>query len=301
MKINKLIKKLLKGLSLIVLTITLAGVMKVFLFASFKVPTGSMEPTILPGDFVLVNKLLIGPRIYRDFGFLKGRKTPYKRIKGMQPIRRNDVLVFDAPYIAAGFLNKIPNQYYIKRCVAISGDTLLIENGKLKIAKHPPTPLQRGIENYMDSVGGVLGQQKLSQMSQNDFPPDIWQCFPFDTVYYRWNIKDFGPLYIPAQNDKLELNQQNIVLYKPLIQYETQKTITVKEGRLFLGEEPLSSYTFTRNYYFMAGDNVTGSYDSRYWGLLPEDFVVGKATIIWKSKDSQTGKFRWKRFLKVIQ
>ena len=162
--------------------------MKIFLFASFKVPTGSMEPTILPGDFVLVNKLLIGPRIYKDFGFLKGKKTPYKRIKGMQQIRRNDVLVFDAPYIAAGVLNKIPNQYYIKRCVAIPGDTLLIENGKWKIAKHPPTPLQRGIENYTDSAGCVLGQQELSKMSQNDFLPDIWQCFPFDTVYYRWNI-----------------------------------------------------------------------------------------------------------------
>jgi len=66
--------------------------MKVFLFASFKVPTGSMEPTILPGDFVLVNKLLIGPRIYQNIGFLKGKKTPYKRIKGMRQIRRNDLV-----------------------------------------------------------------------------------------------------------------------------------------------------------------------------------------------------------------
>jgi len=156
----------------------------------------------------------------------------------------------------------------------------------------------------MDSVGGVLGQQKLSQMSQNDFPPDIWQCFPFDTVYYRWNIKDFGPLYIPAQNDKLELNQQNIVLYKPLIQYETQQTITVKEGRLFLGEEPLSSYTFTRNYYFMAGDNVTGSYDSRYWGFVPEDHVVGKPKFTWLSLDKDKSfpkNIRWKRMFRTAK
>jgi len=96
MQKKELLKKLFKGLFLFVLTITLAGVMKVFLFSAFKVPTGSMEPAIVPGDFVLVNKLLIGPRIYKDFGFLKGKKTPYKRIKGTHQIRRNNILVFDA-------------------------------------------------------------------------------------------------------------------------------------------------------------------------------------------------------------
>jgi len=74
MQKNELLKKLFKGLFLFVLTITLAGVMKVFLFSSFKVPTDSMEPAIVPGDFVLVNKLLVGPCIYNDFGFLKGKK-----------------------------------------------------------------------------------------------------------------------------------------------------------------------------------------------------------------------------------
>ncbi|MDR0795633.1 MAG: S26 family signal peptidase [Tannerella sp.] len=80
MPLNKLTKKIFKGLSLVVLTLALAIAMQAFLFASFKVPTDSMGPTILPGDFVYVNKLLIGPRIYENSGFLKGQQTPYKRI-----------------------------------------------------------------------------------------------------------------------------------------------------------------------------------------------------------------------------
>jgi signal peptidase I len=267
------------------LTLTLSVVMKVFLFASFKVPTGSMEPTIVPGDFVFVNKLLTGPRVYRDFGFLKGKKTPYKRIRGMRQIRRNDILVFDALYLISGILKQIPNQFYVKRCIAVPGDTFLIENGKWRI------------ENDPDSAGYAFRQQELSQMSKDDFSDMIWQCFPFDTVHCHWNIKDFGPLYIPGKGDRLELNQQNIALYEPLIQYETEKRITVREDQLFLGDEPLFSYTFTHNYYFMAGDYVVDSHDSRYWGLLPEDFVVGTAVLIWKSEDPLTGKFRWNRFL----
>ena len=294
MQRRKIVKKLFKGLFLVIATITLTVVMKVFLFASFKVPTGSMDPTILPGDFILVNKLLIGPRIYRDFGFLKGKRTPYKRIKGMQQIRRNDILVFDAPYLIAGSLKKIPNNFYVKRCVAGPGDTFVIESGILKL-------IQDSIENGLDSLGYLFQQQKLAQMSRDDFSSDTWYCFPYDTAYYQWNIKDFGPLYIPGKGDKLELNFRNIVLYKPVIQYETGKKITVEEGHIFLDEQPLSDYTFTQNYSFMVGDDVTASHDSRYWGLLPEDFIVGKATFIWKSENLENGKYRWKRFGKAIK
>ena len=262
--------------------------MKVFLFASFKVPTGSMEPAVVPGDFVLVNKLLIGPRIYKNSGFLRGKKTPYIRIKGLQTIRRNDILVFDAPYLASGCLKQLPDQFYVKRCIAIPGDTLSIDNGFYRV------------QGYPEPLGNYRNQLLLSQTTGEEPAKDIVSFFPNDTAY-RWNMKYFVPLYIPRKGDSLELNRQNIALYKPLIQHETEKTITVRDGQLFLGSEPLWSYTFTRNYYFMAGDYVPGSLDSRYWGLLPDDFIVGKVAIIWKSEDPQTGKFRWNRFLKSIK
>ena len=117
---------------------------------------------------------------------------------------------------------------------------------------------------------------------------------------YHWTIKHFGPLYIPGKGDCLELNTQNIVLYRSLIQYETGQRITFNDEHLFSDRDTLFSYTFTQNYCFLVGDCVVGSQDSRYWGLLPEDFVVGKVAIVWKLEDPQTEKFRWERFLKAI-
>ena len=186
------------------------------------------------------------------------------------------------------------DQFYVKRCVAVPGDTFIIENGILNL-------IQDNIDNPVDSLGCLFQQQELSQMSRAVFLPDTWNCFPFDTLYYQWNIKDFGPIYIPGKGDELKLNLQNIALYKPLIQYETGQTITIKEEQFFLCEELLLTYTFTQNYYFMAGDYVLSSHDSRYWGLLPEDFIVGKATFIWKSKNPENNKYRWNRFFKIIK
>ena len=288
MKFTKLIKKSLNVVCFFFLVIVVSIIMKIFLFASFKIPTGSMEPVILSGDHVLVNKLLIGPRIYRDFGFLRGEKTPLKRIKGLKNIQRNDILVFNYPYTFQGTLKMSPNQFYIKRCIAVPGDTFTIENGIYTIKGHP------------EPAGNYSAQLQLSQTPDEVFDKHTLHCFPDDTAY-RWTIKHFGPLYIPGKGDCLEVNLPNIVLYRSLIQYETGQKITVQDEQLFLDGDTLFAYTFAQNYYFMAGDYVSGSQDSRYWGLLPEDFVVGKVAFIRKSVDPHTGKFRWKTFFKAVK
>ena len=203
----------------------------------------------------------------------------------MQQIRRNDILVFDMPYLLGGTLRPSPNQFYMKRCIAIPGDTFSIENGFYQI------------NGYSGLSGNYPNQLLLSQTPDIEFEEHVFRYFPNDTTY-TWNIKHFGPLYIPGKGDQIVLNPYNIVLYQSLIQYETEKRITVKDGQLFLSEDSLISYTFTRNYYFVAGDFVAGSHDSRYWGLLPKDFVVGKVALIRKSEDPETGRFRWKRFMK---
>ena len=138
-------------------------------------------------------------------------------------------------------------------------------------------------------------------MSKEDFPDNIWYCFPFDLVHYRWNIKDFGPLFVPAAGSTLALDTLNYLLYKKLIEYETDKTLSVENASVYLDNEIINEYTFKMNYYFMAGDYIFDSQDSRYWGLLPEDCIVGKAVIIVRSKDLNTGKIRWGRFLKRIK
>ena len=266
--------------------------MRVFLFTSIiKIPSGSMEPTVLTGDYIIANKQIPGPRIYRNFRqFRINGKVQTKRFIGIRKVSRNDILVFNFPY-SAGW-DKIDmdlNVYYLKRCVALPGDTFLIENGMYRL------------KNCPDLLGCVFRQRELAQKTKNDFSDEIWKCFPFDTVHYQWNIKDFGPLYVPASGTTIVIDTLNYSLYKNLIEYETDKTLSIRDGSVYLDNELINDYTFKMNYYFMAGDLIFDSRDSRYWGLLPEDCIIGKAIIVVKSKDMNTGKIRWNRIFKMIK
>jgi len=292
---QKRFKKFIKELRfygiLLFITILLAVGLRVFVFTSIiKIPSGSMEPAVLAGDYIIANKQIPGPRVFKDIRqFRINGKVQTKRFKGIRKVRRNDVLVFNFPYSAGwDIIDMNLSVYYLKRCVALPGDTFFIENGIYKV------------KNCPDSLGCVFRQRELAQKSQADFPDVIWKCFPFDTLHYRWNIKDFGPLYVPASGATITLDTLNCILYKNLIEYETDKTLSIRNGLVYLDDEKINDYTFKLNYYFMAGDYIFDSQDSRYWGLLPEDCIIGKAMIVWRSTDVNSGKIRWERFFKMI-
>jgi signal peptidase I len=269
--------------------ILLAVVLRVFFFSLYSIPTSSMEPTIMPGDQVIVNKMIPGPRIIRNFFSLyKGEKPDIKRLKGTRAIRRNDILIFNYPYSNWNKLDLDMSVFYAKRCVAIPGDTFYIENGIYKV------------RSVSDHLGCHEKQEQLSGVNPVDLHSNIYRCFPFDKRY-NWNVKNFGPLYLPRRGDTLPLDTLNIVLYRNLIAYETGKAVTVARGHVFVNDSLITGYTFRENYYFMAGDHVFDSKDSRYWGLLPEEHIAGKVAFVWQSKDKQTGKQRWARFLKKIR
>lgn len=259
---------------------------QIFLFATFKIPSGSMEPGIIAGDNILVWKPVTGARIFNIFSALEGKPVRIRRMPGLRNIRRNDVLVFNNPYPhRADSIGMHMLQYYVKRCVALPGDTFRIDNGIYKTT---------------GATGQYYRQTELSQMPDSLLLPQAGACFPADTAY-RWTIKNFGPLYIPRQGDTVDINPANIALYRNIIEYETRKTVTARGRALCLGNEILSSYAFAKNYYFMAGDAALNSIDSRYWGLLPEDHIVGKAAFIRKSREPHSGKYRWKRFFKAVR
>ena len=260
--------------------------LQVFLFSSFKIPSDSMEPELTIGDNILVLKPTIGPRVFNLFASMRNEQTEIYRIPGIKKIQRNDILVFNFPH--PNSWNKIEMhilKYYIKRCVGLPSDTLSIQNGFFHV---------KGIET---SLGNMESQNKIATTEQ--FEDGIFHSFPFDSII-SWNIKDFGPLYIPGKGDSITLNQTNCRLYRKLIEWEQQESLQYKDSTIFLNGTPINGYRFQKNYYFMAGDNGMNSQDSRYWGLLPEEYIVGKAWIIWKSVDPYTDKFRWNRFLKVI-
>ncbi|WP_449039924.1 signal peptidase I [Parabacteroides goldsteinii] len=285
-QVHNLINKIIDIIFWLCTIIALWFTAQIFVLTSFKIPSDSMEPQLTAGDNILVWKPTIGPRIFNLFASMRNEQTNIYRIPGIKKIQRNDILVFNFPH--PNSWDKIEMhilKYYIKRCVGLPGDTLSIQNGFFHV---------KGIET---SLGNMESQNKIATTEQ--FEDGIFHSFPFDSII-SWNIKDFGPLYIPGKGDSITLNQTNCRLYKKLIEWEQQGSLQYKDSTIFLNGTPINGYRFQKNYYFMAGDNGMNSQDSRYWGLLPEEYIVGKAWIIWKSVDPYTDKFRWNRFLKVI-
>lgn len=285
-QVHNLINKIIDIIFWLCTIIALWFTAQIFVLTSFKIPSDSMEPQLTAGDNILVWKPTIGPRIFNLFASMRNEQTNIYRIPGIKKIQRNDILVFNFPH--PNSWDKIEMhilKYYIKRCVGLPGDTLSIQNGFFHV---------KGIET---SLGNMESQNKIATTEQ--FEDGIFHSYPFDSII-SWNIKDFGPLYIPGKGDSITLNQTNCRLYKKLIEWEQQGSLQYKDSTIFLNGTPINGYRFQKNYYFMAGDNGMNSQDSRYWGLLAEEYIVGKAWIIWKSVDPYTDKFRWNRFLKVI-
>lgn len=287
MKIKKIINITFRVTAILLSAILFAIILRVFVFSSFKIPTPSMEPAVLSGDYIIVNKLIIGPRLFKNFKFLNGEKVETFRLPGLRKIKRNDVLVFNYPYSGSNKIEMDLNVYYLKRCVAVPGDSFYIENGFYKVI------------GSNEKLGNYNNQLALSRKTSKDFSPAIFNCFPYEENL-DWNLRNFGPLYIPKARDCLTIGVNNICFYKNLIEYETDKNITIDKGTIFLEGKVIKSYCFKKNYYMMTGDFVLDSRDSRYWGLLPEDHIVGKTVIIWKSVDPITKKARLNRIFKRI-
>ena len=262
------------------LVMALFVVMQIFLFSSFKIPSNSMEPGLIAGDYVLVNKLIPGARLFNVFASLRGEQVQIVRLPGLREIRRNDVVVFNYPY--PNNLDRIEMhmmKYYIKRCLGLPGDSLSIVIGYYRV------------NGIFEPVGNIEGQELFSVQS-NKMLKDagLYWSFPKDSLI-SWNVKNFGPLYLPRKGDVIDMNRENISIYRKLIEWETGQKLDPR----------IVSYTFQKNYYFVAGDRIEDSQDSRYWGLLPEEFIVGKATFIWRSMNPQTRGVRWDRICSRIE
>ncbi len=233
---------------------------------------------------------------------------------------------------------------YIKRCVAIHGDSLEVKHGVVHINGKP----QRDIENmqykyYLKTKDKGLNAMVLEDMgvSQEDLRgarvseveyflplttamvtelknnPAVlelkrWEAhageratyiFPFNSRYI-WNEDNFGPLYIPEVGKTIHLDTLNLPLYRRAIEVYEKNKLEIKEGKIFINGTQTDSYTFKMNYYFMMGDSRHNSADSRFWGFVPEDHVVGKALFIWWSVSPDKGIFRgglrWNRIFSGI-
>ena len=239
----------------------------------------------------MAGKLKYGARIFTSLKFNKHSDPPMRRVSGLGHIRRGEVVVFNFPYLdyntAWDTIRMNLNLFFVKRCIGLPNDSLSIVDGYYRIA------------GITDTVGYIPGQKQLVRF-RNNLDSSMLHTIPFDNAF-RWNAINFGPFYIPAAGVTIPLTPENYILYSKQMVYETKASVILKDSLVYINDTLALEYTFRSNWYFMAGDNVANSSDSRHYGLIPEDYIIGKASLIVSSKDMFTGKRRWNRFIKKIK
>lgn len=317
----------------------------------FKIPTPSMEGSLLVGDFLLVSKYHYGSRTAKTIlqipltfqkiwgteipSYLEWIDAPFWRSPGISEVKKGDAVVFNYP---GELENPVDMRtYYIKRCVATAGDTITVINKQVIIngieQKNAPnqqssyfiktnTEIKERIfkKHHISEVTASRGGYYVHASSKNmsafhdfDFVEEVIELsndspdsrtFP-QSPNIAWTADNFGPLYIPKKGETIALSSHNVALYgNTIMNYDLNENVEIKSGKLYVDGKMQSSYTFKQDYFFMMGDNRHNSLDSRYWGFVPMDHVVGKAVATWLSIDENESIWngvRWKRVFKGIE
>ncbi len=284
-------KKIFFFISIFFLTIVLS--IKIFAFNIFKIPSSSMENQLFSNDIILVNKLTYGPRLPRSpfdipwvniaFYFNNNAKKrikenwwPYKRLSGTTSIKQGEVMVFNSTWDK--------NFILVKRCMALPGDTLILKNAKVFTNNKlfvEPNSIKYSVSNFQSNKAYTTEVKKL-------FFEDLCD----------WDFTNMGPFVMPKKGMTISLNDKNFRLYKKAIQLGEKKNIYQDKGVYYINNQKAKRYTFTQDYYFMMGDNRDFTEDSRVWGFVPEQNIIGKVNYVLCSKHG--GSFNWDRFFKAV-
>jgi len=304
-----------------------------FLFVS-KLHYGSRTP-ITPVQVPLTHQTIWGTDLPSFSDIIQ---LPYFRLPGFSTVKHNDPVVFNHPQEAERPIDL--KTYLIKRCVGIAGDTFQIKARQVYIndkAAQNPAGLQysyfvstdrylnnqffldQDITDVYPTTGGYyvhtkpekaasiqslnfIKEVKLLEAGPGEAEPGV---FPQAPAKYAWNKDNFGPLYIPKAGETISISPGTLPIYeKVILTYEHNKNARITNGKLYLNGQPVTKYTFKQDYYFMMGDNRHNSNDSRYWGFVPEEYLVGKAVLVWMSVDSTasfSNRIRWNRLFHAIE
>jgi signal peptidase I len=237
-----------------------------FLLASFEVPTGSMEDTVKIGDRLFVNKFIYGGSTPYAIPFTSIR-IPHFRVPGFRKVAQGDVIVFDWP----GFRDQVEKpaqQWYLKRCIALPGDMVRIENKIVYVnGKRFQNPVHSKFLRPMPAPA--------SDPNPNIFPKGA-----------RFNEDNYGPVIVPQKGMSLILTPETLPAWEVFIRRERHTTGT-KDGKIIIDGRETSSYTVEKDYVFAMGDNRDDSLDSRFWGFVPVEDIIGTPMIVYWSWNPQ--------------
>ncbi len=217
--------------------------------------------------------------------------------------------------------------HYIKRCVGLPGDNFEIKDRQIYI-NGQPSPVPKNVQFHYQIIGGVnierlrewgvnindipggaaaghftLNAEQVAKINamgggvraelvpQNELRPDI---FPQDPAHFKWTVDNFGPFKVPEAGTTVQISPENIAFYRRIIKAYEHNKLEIKSDGIYINDVKSTSYTFKQNYYWMQGDNRHNSEDSRFWGFVPEDHIVGKPLFIWFSRGEDAG-IRWNR------
>ncbi|MBO7195095.1 MAG: signal peptidase I [Alistipes sp.] len=271
------------------------------------------------GDTVLLENQAV---TYYDV--LREYQTQYGMKRGREALE-SDYTVISRP------VDKREN--YIKRCVALPGDEIQIVDGELIVNGNPEEGIAEKQYCYSIRTSSPLSSYAIEKMGITElsgsgthyFSPLTdgmveqllkmdnvlsveryivpEECFPYAGAY-TWTADNFGPLVIPKKGATVELTLENLPLYERIIDVYEENDLTVNDGDIYINGQKSTNYTFKMDYYWMMGDNRHNSADSRYWGFVPEDHIVGKASFIWLSLDrnkSFPANIRWNRLFAKVE
>lgn len=248
----------------LVLIFILILILKAFVIDALKIPTGSMKDTLLEGDFILVNKMAYSISTPYQIPIIGNRLSKTELYSFGKP-ELNDVVAFEMP---SQFYDPASENYSIlvKRIIGLPGDTIQIIDQEIFI---------NGKKLRNPSFIHVNLSESKSENGNKEL-------FPYDG---KWTADNYGPVIIPKKGMTVELNPKNIMLWQNAINIDfIEKVMSIEGTVINLKGKPLREYTFEKDYYFVLGDNRMNSVDSRYFGHIPEEWIIGKAFMIYWSQ-----------------
>ncbi len=347
----------------IVFAVVVAMLFRWSLAEAFVIPTGSMENSMLVGDYLFVSKIHYGSRTPRTplqiplthqkiwgteiQSYLPWIQLPSYRLPGLRKVNRGEPVVFNVPKDLLDPTERPIDlkTYLVKRCVAVAGDELEIRNKEIFINGEPTIEPEGLKYSYLVEAKDQLNKRTLSKwnldsddymfLGNNSENRSVYRMllttyqlnqvkaesfilsieepasngsgnslFPA-MMNNTWTDKNYGPLKIPAKGMSIVVNDSTLNIYGEIItKYEGHNEVRIHEGQLTIDGKEVHTYVFQQDYYFMMGDNRDNSLDSRYWGFVPEDHVLGKPLFIWLSINPDADllyKVRWNRIFTSIE